>query len=155
MITAKTCGQEVKNIVEKLIPLDRSEARHTATVKRPWGTYKSIEQGIQYQVKHISVKPGACLSLQYHHYRSEHWVVVEGIAEVLVGERTLLVGPNESVYINKGEVHRLTNIGNKTLHLIEVQCGKYLGEDDIVRLEDKYGRVVEDTEMPKNMTNIV
>lgn len=154
MITAKTFGQDVKNIDENIIALDRSKAKQTATVNRPWGTYQSIDQGNKHQVKHISVKPGASLSLQYHHCRSEHWIVVEGIAEVLVGERTLLVGPNESVYINKGEVYRLTNTGNKTLHLIEVQCGKYPGEDDIVRLEHKYWRVEERTEIPKNMANI-
>lgn len=141
LIANKKRTQDVKNVVNNLNLSAREEATQPATVRRPWGTYTSIDQGMQHQVKHITVEPGGVLSKQYHHHRSEHWIVVHGVAEVEVGEEQLILGANESVYIPKGEVHRLTNNGKKTLNLIEVQCGAYLGEDDIVRLEDNYGRV--------------
>ena len=107
---------------------------------RPWGTYRSIHNGHRVQVKHISVKPGAKLSLQMHHHRAEHWVVVKGTAEVTNGEQVTLLSENQSTYIPLGQVHRLANPGKVPLEIIEVQSGSYLGEDDIVRFEDSYGR---------------
>ena len=109
-------------------------------VYRPWGVYDSIDQGPRYQVKRITVKPGAKLSVQMHHHRAEHWVVVSGTAKVTNGEETALVTENESTYIPIGTRHRLENPGIVTLVMIEVQCGDYLGEDDIVRFDDVYGR---------------
>ncbi len=141
LISHKNRSQDVKKVVDKLNLQNREETKQPATVNRPWGTYTSIDQGSQHQVKHITVEPGGVLSKQYHHHRSEHWIVVHGVAVVEVGEDELILGPNESVYIPKGEVHRLKNNGTETLNLIEVQCGNYLGEDDIVRLEDNYGRI--------------
>jgi len=110
-------------------------------VFRPWGAYDSIDHGPRYQVKRITVKPGARLSLQMHHHRAEHWVVVSGTAKVVLGDKELLLAENQSVYIPVGEKHSLENPGKVDLELIEVQSGSYLGEDDIVRFEDKYGRV--------------
>ncbi len=141
LIANKKRSQDVKTVVNNLNLNSREEANQPATVRRPWGTYTSIDQGLRHQVKHITVEPGGVLSKQYHHHRSEHWIVVHGVAEVEVGDKELMLDANESVYIPKGEVHRLTNNGKETLNLIEVQCGTYLGEDDIVRLEDNYGRV--------------
>lgn len=141
LISHKNRTQDVKKVVDKLNLQNREETKQPATVNRPWGTYTSIDQGLQHQVKHITVEPGGVLSKQYHHHRSEHWIVVHGVAEVEVGDEELILAANESVYIPKGEVHRLKNNGKETLNLIEVQCGTYLGEDDIVRLEDNYGRV--------------
>ncbi len=109
-------------------------------VERPWGSYRTIDRGDGFQVKRIVVKPGHRLSLQKHRSRSEHWVVVRGTAEVTCGDEVRRIGPNEAVHIPKGAAHRLENVGPDMLHLIEVQCGDYLGEDDIVRLEDDYGR---------------
>ncbi len=146
LITNKKRAQDVKSVVNNLNLNAREEAKQTATVNRPWGTYTSVDQGQQHQVKHITVEPGGVLSKQYHHHRSEHWIVVHGVAEVEVGDEQLILGVNESVYIPKGEIHRLTNNGKETLNLIEVQCGDYLGEDDIVRLEDNYGRVDQDVD---------
>ncbi len=108
---------------------------------RPWGSYDSIDIGGRYQVKRIAVKPGAKLSVQMHHHRAEHWVVVSGTARVTNGEKSFLVTENQSTYIPVGQVHALENSGTIPLELIEVQSGSYLGEDDIVRLEDRYGRV--------------
>lgn len=133
--------QDVKEIVEELKQQDRDEAISPARVHRPWGTYEGIHHGDSHQVKHIVVGPGERLSAQYHHYRSEHWVIVAGTAEVTVGEDTRTLEENQSVYIPVEAVHRLFNPGSKHLHLIEVQYGDYLGEDDIVRLDDVYGRV--------------
>lgn len=107
---------------------------------RPWGTYESIAHGEHYQSKRISVNPGGALSLQLHHHRSEHWTLVEGTAEITVGEKVLTCSANESVYIPMETVHRLVNRTNEQVVIIEVQCGDYLGEDDIVRLEDIYSR---------------
>lgn len=146
LIANKKRSQDVKNIVNELNLNSREEAIQPATVNRPWGTYTSINQGSKHQVKQITVEPGGVLSKQYHHHRSEHWIVVHGVAEVEVGDEQLILGANESVYIPKGDVHRLTNNGKETLVLIEVQCGDYLGEDDIVRLEDNYGRVASTTD---------
>jgi len=110
-------------------------------VQRPWGYYESLLQEGQFQVKRIMVKPGAKLSLQLHHQRAEHWVVAAGLAEVVNGDQVLTLKQNESTYIPKEAKHRLTNVGTEDLHIIETQIGDYLGEDDIVRLEDVYGRV--------------
>ena len=107
----------------------------------PWGSYDSIDIGGRYQVKRITVKPGAKLSVQMHHHRAEHWVVVSGTARVTNGEKSFLVTENQSTYIPVGQVHALENPGAIPLELIEVQSGSYLGQDDIVRLEDRYGRV--------------
>jgi mannose-1-phosphate guanylyltransferase/mannose-6-phosphate isomerase len=111
-----------------------------AKVERPWGSYETLDAGPRFQIKHINVAPGETLSLQKHFHRSEHWVVVRGTAEVTVGDRQFLLNENESTYIPIGEKHRLANPGKVPLQLIEVQCGTYLGEDDIVRFEDSYGR---------------
>jgi mannose-1-phosphate guanylyltransferase/mannose-6-phosphate isomerase len=109
-------------------------------VARPWGWYDSVDKGNRFQVKRIGVKPGASLSLQMHHHRAEHWIVVAGTAKVTRGKETFLLSENQSTYIPIGEVHRLSNPGKVDLEMIEVQSGNYLGEDDIVRLEDTYGR---------------
>jgi mannose-1-phosphate guanylyltransferase/mannose-6-phosphate isomerase len=132
--------QDVKAIVNQLKAANRSEAMDQAKVFRPWGSYESIDDGERFQVKHIRVRPGEQLSLQKHHHRAEHWIVVSGTAKVTRGEETFLVSENQSTYIPIGEVHRLENPGKIPLDLIEVQTGSYLGEDDIVRLEDVYGR---------------
>ena len=132
--------QDVKSIVDQLKQQQRPEALIHREVDRPWGVYDSIDAGHRFQVKRISVKPGAKLSLQQHHHRAEHWIVVKGTAEVTCDERTFLLTENQSTYIPLGSVHRLANPGKVTLELIEVQSGSYLGEDDIVRFEDQYGR---------------
>lgn len=132
--------QDVKKIVEGLKAAGRSEHHVHREVYRPWGKYDAIDHGGRYQVKRISVKPGEKLSLQMHHHRAEHWIVVSGTAKVTNGERTFLVTENESTFIPVGAVHALENPGKVTLELIEVQSGSYLGEDDIVRLQDLYGR---------------
>jgi mannose-1-phosphate guanylyltransferase/mannose-6-phosphate isomerase len=130
----------VKKIVQRLGDGRRGEQALHRKVHRPWGWYDSVDQGARFQVKRILVKPGASLSLQKHHHRAEHWIVVSGTAEVTNGERTFLLSENESTYIPIGTVHRLANPGKVPLELIEVQSGSYLGEDDIVRFEDTYGR---------------
>ena len=132
--------QSVKEAVEQLSEAGREEHLMHREVHRPWGSYDSIGRGDRYQVKRITVKPGASLSLQYHHHRAEHWVVVRGTADVQIGEQQQTLGENESVYIPIGAKHRLTNPGDTPLELVEVQSGSYLGEDDIVRLEDDFGR---------------
>lgn len=134
-------AQDVKGIVDQLKA--NGDDRHAAhaIVHRPWGTYESVDVGASYQTKRIVVKSGAKLSLQMHHYRSEHWIVVAGTARVTVGDRVSTLGVNEATYIPAGTQHRLENPGETPLCLIEVQCGTYLGEDDIVRFEDSYGRV--------------
>ena len=131
---------EVGQIVEKLKANNRPEPIHHRTVHRPWGYYRSVDCGERFQVKRIMVKPGGVLSLQKHYHRAEHWVVVHGTAKVQRGEDSMLVRENESVHIPIGVEHRLENPGKLPLHLIEVQSGAYLGEDDIVRLADHYGR---------------
>lgn len=132
--------QDVKKVVEAIKNDGRHEHMNHREVYRPWGVYDSIENGERYQVKRITVKPGAKLSVQMHHHRAEHWVVVSGTARVTNGDKTFLVTENESTFIPIGEVHALENPGKIPLELIEVQSGSYLGEDDIVRFEDKYGR---------------
>lgn len=133
--------QEVKKIVEQLRRDKRHEHSSHREVYRPWGVYDSIDQGERYQVKRITVKPGAKLSVQMHHHRAEHWIVVSGVAKVTNGDETYLVTENQSTFIPIGQVHALENPGKILLELIEVQSGSYLGEDDIVRFEDRYGRI--------------
>ncbi|WP_048646070.1 mannose-1-phosphate guanylyltransferase/mannose-6-phosphate isomerase [Nitratireductor soli] len=141
LVARKDAVQHVKRIVDKLKAGKRSEAVNHRKVYRPWGNYDSIDVGDRHQVKRITVKPGAKLSVQKHHHRAEHWVVVRGTAKVLKGAETIMLSENESTYIPLGEIHALENPGKIPLELIEVQSGSYLGEDDIVRLEDRYGRV--------------
>lgn len=133
-------AQDVKNAVEELRARGHPRADEPARVYRPWGSYQTMDRGDRFQTKRIIVNPGAKLSLQKHHHRSEHWVVVSGTAEVTVGDQTHLLYENESTYIPVETPHRLANPGEEPLHLVEVQCGSYLGEDDIVRIEDEYGR---------------
>ena len=140
LVTDRARSQDVKEIVGGLARDERSEHALHRKVHRPWGWYDSIDMGERFQVKRIMVKPGASLSLQKHHHRAEHWIVVSGTAEVTCGERIELLAENQSTYIPLGAVHRLANPGKVPLEIIEVQSGSYLGEDDIVRLEDRYGR---------------
>jgi mannose-1-phosphate guanylyltransferase/mannose-6-phosphate isomerase len=140
LIASKEEAQNVKDIVGKLDAANRTEHLSHRRVYRPWGYYESIDAGERFQVKRIMVKPGAALSLQMHHHRAEHWVVVSGTAKVTRGEEVSLVAENESTFIPIGVKHRLENPGKVALHLIEVQSGTYLGEDDIVRFEDLYRR---------------
>lgn len=140
LVAHKDRVQDVKKVVEAIKNDGRHEHMNHREVYRPWGVYDSIENGERYQVKRITVKPGAKLSVQMHHHRAEHWVVVSGTARVTNGDKTFLVTENESTFIPIGEVHALENPGKIPLELIEVQSGSYLGEDDIVRFEDKYGR---------------
>lgn len=140
LVAHKDKVQEVKQIVGQLKVQSRSEHINHREVYRPWGKYDAIDNGERYQVKSITVKPGARLSVQMHHHRAEHWVVVSGTAKITIGDSTRLVTENQSVYIPLGEVHALENPGKIPLELIEVQSGAYLGEDDIVRFDDRYGR---------------
>lgn len=140
LVADKSRSQDVKTIVGELSASGRDEHVLHRKVHRPWGWYDSIDQGGRFKVKRIQVKPGASLSLQKHHHRAEHWVVVSGIAEVTCGSKKILLGENESTYIPLGEMHRLANPGKMPLEIIEVQSGSYLSEDDIVRFEDHYGR---------------
>jgi len=140
LVAHRDRAQDVKSIVQQLEARGHDASRHHRTVHRPWGTYTVLDQGPGFKIKRIGVKPGASLSLQMHHHRSEHWVVVSGEAAVVNGEASLRVRSNESTYIPAGHKHRLANPGKELLVLIEVQTGSYLGEDDIVRFEDRYGR---------------
>jgi mannose-1-phosphate guanylyltransferase / mannose-6-phosphate isomerase len=134
-------SQRVRSIVEELKKRNAKEPFEHLTSHRPWGRFTILEEGTRYKIKRIVVDPGQRLSLQKHYHRSEHWVVVKGTAKVTIGEREQLMHENESVYVPKSEVHRLENPGKVHLELIEVQVGEYVGEDDIVRLEDIYQRV--------------
>ena len=140
LVADRARSQEVKQIVGTLTAQKREEHALHRKVHRPWGWYDSIDQGPRFQVKRIMVKPGASLSLQMHHHRAEHWIVVSGTAEVTNGDKTIILSENQSTYIPLGQVHRLANPGKVPLEIIEVQSGSYLGEDDIVRFEDTYGR---------------
>jgi mannose-1-phosphate guanylyltransferase/mannose-6-phosphate isomerase len=140
MVADKDHTQDVKEIVEQLKSADRQEMNNHRKVYRPWGYYDSLDVGERFQVKRIVVKPGEKLSVQMHHHRAEHWIVVAGTAKVTRGEETFLVSENQSTYIPIGTVHALENPGTIPLEMIEVQSGSYLGEDDIVRFEDRYGR---------------
>jgi len=140
LVANKDDAQEVKQIVERLKLDERSEHQVHKRVHRPWGDYEGIDMGERYQVKRITVKPGASLSLQMHHHRAEHWIVVSGTAKITRGDDEFLLSENESTYIPVGVKHRLVNPGQVPLEIIEVQSGSYLGEDDIVRFDDEYGR---------------
>jgi mannose-1-phosphate guanylyltransferase/mannose-6-phosphate isomerase len=140
MVADKARSQDVKHIVAALQKSGRAEHTLHRKVHRPWGWYDSIDEAQRFKVKRIMVKPGASLSLQKHHHRAEHWIVVTGTAEVTCGDKITLLTENQSTYIPLGEVHRLVNPGIFNLEIIEVQSGSYLGEDDIVRFEDSYGR---------------
>jgi mannose-1-phosphate guanylyltransferase/mannose-6-phosphate isomerase len=140
MVADRSCSQDVKNIVTQLQQTKREEHTLHRKVHRPWGWYDSIDEGGRFKVKRILVKPSASLSLQKHHHRAEHWIVVKGTAEITNGDKVILLTENQSTYIPLGEIHRLRNPGSIPLEIIEVQSGSYLGEDDIVRFEDTYGR---------------
>ncbi len=140
LVVNKSSTQDVKQIVNSLIFKHREEQNAHRKVQRPWGWYDSIDEGTRFKVKRIQVKPKASLSLQKHHHRAEHWVVVKGTAEITIGDKVILLSENQSTYIPLGVVHRLANPGTIALEIIEVQSGCYLGEDDIIRLEDNYGR---------------
>ena len=140
LVADKDEVQDVKKIVEQLKQKNRGEAVSHPVVYRPWGSYQTIDLGPRFQVKRITVKPGAKLSLQKHAKRAEHWVVVSGTARVTRDAEQMTLTENMSTYIPLGALHRLENPGTETLHVIEVQSGGYLGEDDIVRIDDVYGR---------------
>jgi mannose-1-phosphate guanylyltransferase/mannose-6-phosphate isomerase len=140
LVADRSQSQNVKKLVQQLEANKREELSLHRKVHRPWGWYDSIDEAERFKVKRIQVKPGASLSLQKHHHRAEHWIVVKGTAEVTCGDKVTLLGENQSTYIPLGEIHRLANPGSIPLEIIEVQSGSYLGEDDIVRFEDTYGR---------------
>jgi mannose-1-phosphate guanylyltransferase/mannose-6-phosphate isomerase len=141
LVANKNDSQAVKKIVEQLGKLKREEKNLHRKVNRPWGWYDSIDEGERFKVKRIQVNPKASLSLQMHHHRAEHWIVVKGTAEITNGEHIITLTENQSTYIPLGQKHRLTNPGTIPLEIIEVQSGSYLGEDDIVRFEDTFGRI--------------
>ncbi len=140
LVAKKSMSQDVKIIVKELADSSRTEHVLPRKVHRPWGWFDSIDEGDRFKVKRIQVKPGASLSLQAHQHRAEHWVVVKGMADVVCGDKLIRLEENQSTYIPQGEKHRLSNPGEMILEIIEVQSGSYLGEDDIVRFEDSYGR---------------
>lgn len=140
MVADRSKSQDVKDIVSQLESQRRTEKNLHRKVARPWGWYDSVDEGDRFKVKRIQVKPGASLSLQMHHHRAEHWIVVKGIAEITNGDQVITLKENQSTYIPQGQTHRLANPGVEPLEIIEVQSGSYLGEDDIVRFEDSYGR---------------
>jgi mannose-1-phosphate guanylyltransferase/mannose-6-phosphate isomerase len=140
LVTRREASQSVKDLVQQLVARHRPEGECHRLVHRPWGWYEGIATGPRFQVKRIIVKPGASLSLQMHHHRAEHWIIVAGTAEVRRGDETFLLTENQSTYIPLGERHQLSNPGRIPLEIIEIQSGPYLGEDDIVRFGDRYGR---------------
>jgi mannose-1-phosphate guanylyltransferase/mannose-6-phosphate isomerase len=140
LVARRDASQDVKRIVEEIKAAGRTEHDLHRVVRRPWGMYDSLENGERFQVKRIVVKPGAALSLQMHHHRAEHWIVVKGVAEVTCDDKVFLLAENQSTYLPLGSKHRLRNPGKVPVELIEVQSGSYLGEDDIVRFDDVYGR---------------
>lgn len=140
LVARRDASQDVKRIVEEIKAAGRTEHDLHRVVRRPWGLYDSLENGERFQVKRIVVKPGAALSLQMHHHRAEHWIVVKGVAEVTCDDKVFLLAENQSTYLPLGSKHRLRNPGKVPVELIEVQSGSYLGEDDIVRFDDVYGR---------------
>jgi mannose-1-phosphate guanylyltransferase/mannose-6-phosphate isomerase len=140
LVAPKERVQDVKDLVARIKKSGRSESAWHREVFRPWGSYDSIDNGDRFQVKRLSVKPGGVLSLQMHHHRAEHWIVVQGTARITCNDKTFLLSENESTYIPIGATHRIENPGKLPLHIVEVQSGSYLGEDDIVRFEDNYGR---------------
>jgi mannose-1-phosphate guanylyltransferase/mannose-6-phosphate isomerase len=141
LVAERSRAQDVRHIYAQLKQRGHDAHKLHRTVHRPWGTYTVIEEGPGFKIKRIEVRPGASLSLQLHHHRSEHWVVVSGVASVVNGEREMTIRTNESTFIPAGNRHRLSNDAADPLVIIEVQSGAYLGEDDIVRFDDKYGRV--------------
>jgi mannose-1-phosphate guanylyltransferase len=141
LVCDRHASQRVKDVVNELKRRGHDAHKLHRTVARPWGTYTTLQEGPRFKIKRIEVKPGGALSLQMHHHRSEHWVVVSGTGKVTVDNKEVLLAPNESTYVPVGSRHRLENPGPELLTLIEVQCGDYVGEDDIVRFEDQYGRV--------------
>ncbi|MBT8525949.1 mannose-1-phosphate guanylyltransferase/mannose-6-phosphate isomerase [Polynucleobacter paneuropaeus] len=140
LVADRANSQDVKQIVSQLDAQKREEKNLHRKVARPWGWYDSVDEGERFKVKRIQVKPGASLSLQMHHHRAEHWIVVKGIAEITNGDQVITLNENQSTFIPQGQTHRLSNPGKEPLEIIEVQSGSYLGEDDIVRFEDTYGR---------------
>jgi len=140
LVTNRKNSQDVKQVIAQLDIQKREEKNLHRKVFRPWGWYDSIDEGERFKVKRIQVKPGASLSLQVHQYRAEHWIVVKGVAEITNGEKVIILTENQSTYIPQGQTHRLANRGTEPLEIIEVQSGSYLGEDDIIRIEDIYGR---------------
>ena len=140
LVADRRKSQDVKHIVNQLEAQQREEKNLHRKVARPWGWYDSVDEGERFKVKRIQVKPGASLSLQMHHHRAEHWIVVKGTAKITNGDKVITLTENQSTYIPKGQTHRLANPGKTPLEIIEVQSGSYLGEDDIVRFEDSYGR---------------
>ncbi|HMI75909.1 MAG TPA: mannose-1-phosphate guanylyltransferase/mannose-6-phosphate isomerase [Steroidobacteraceae bacterium] len=140
LVAPKDRVQDVKDLVAKIKKSGRTESALHREVFRPWGSYDSVDSGERFQVKRLSVKPGGVLSLQMHHHRAEHWIVVQGAARITRNDETFLLAENESTFIPVGATHRIENPGKVPLHIIEVQSGSYLGEDDIVRFEDNYGR---------------
>ncbi len=140
LVADRKNSQDVKHIVNQLESQQREEKNLHRKVSRPWGWYDSVDEGERFKVKRIQVKPGASLSLQMHHHRAEHWIVVKGTAEITNGDQVIMLTENQSTYIPQGQTHRLANPGKTPLEIIEVQSGSYLGEDDIVRFEDTYGR---------------
>jgi mannose-1-phosphate guanylyltransferase/mannose-6-phosphate isomerase len=141
LVADKSRSQDVKHIVQELQHQKREELHMHRKVHRPWGWYDTIDEGGRFKVKRLQVKPKASLSLQMHHHRAEHWIVVTGTAEITSGDKVMLLTENQSTYIPLGQIHRLANPGNIPLEIIEVQSGSFLGEDDIVRFEDNYGRL--------------
>ena len=140
LVARRDDGDGLRRLVHKLKEVAPAVIEEHLKVHRPWGSYQSVDMGERFQVKRIVVKPGGRLSLQTHHHRAEHWIVVRGTARVTIGDETRIVHENESTYIPIGSRHRLENPGKIDLELIEVQTGSYLGEDDIVRIEDDYHR---------------
>jgi len=140
LVAPKERVQDVKELVTALRKAGRSESAWHREVYRPWGSYDSIDDGDRFQVKRLTLKPGGMLSLQMHHHRAEHWIVVQGTARVTCGDKTFLLSENESTFVPIGATHRIENPGKVALHIVEVRSGTYLGEDDIVRYEDHYGR---------------
>jgi mannose-1-phosphate guanylyltransferase/mannose-6-phosphate isomerase len=140
LIAKRGQTQKVKEIVDRLLLEGRKEVSEHVTTYRPWGSYTVLEEGERYKIKRVVVNPGEKLSLQKHYHRSEHWVVVKGTAKVTIGDREIFTHENESAYVPKSTLHRLENPGKVPLEIIEVQNGEYVGEDDIVRVEDYYGR---------------
>ena len=140
LIANKNNTQDVKEVYQKLKDKSREECNNHPKMYRPWGSFETIDLSDRFKVKRITVKPGESLSLQMHHYRSEHWIVVRGIATVTCGDKVFDLNEDQSTYIPLGNKHRLENKGREALELIEVQTGNYLGEDDIIRFSDKYGR---------------
>lgn len=140
LVAHKSQTQEVKQIFNQLKSQEHEAHKHHRSVRRPWGTYTILKEGVEFEIKRIEVSPGESLSLQMHYHRSEHWVVVAGTAQVVNSDRKFIVNTNESTYIPAGQIHRLSNPGKIPLIIIEVQSGHYLGEDDIHRFDDLYHR---------------